>query len=182
MDAETKLVPLYRVGKRDGELARSFMHDLAVRIVTRFQLSTDSFSPYFDAVDQTWGADIDYAQVHKEYAEMNGEKRYNPGKIIRVTLKPLLGNPERKHISTSYIERQNLTIRMQMGRFTRLTNAFSKKLENLEAAVALHFFHYNFMRLHQTLKVTPAMEAGVSRHLWTWEDFFGMRRMTNEAT
>jgi IS1 family transposase len=171
MDAETKLVCAFAVGKRNYKMAHSFIKELQYRITTRFQLTTDSFSPYFNAVDTVFGEDIDYAQVHKEYAEEpRAEKRYSPANIIRVTIKPLIGMPKRNHISTSYIERQNLTMRMQMRRFTRLTNAFSKKLHNLECAVALHFFHYNFMRIHQTLRVTPAMEAKVTNRLWDWSD------------
>ena len=171
MDAETKLVPAYRVGKRTMETTRSFIKDLQYRIITHFQLSTDSFKPYFNVVDETFGTDIDYGQIHKEYAEdSKGEKRYSPANIIRVTISSLIGEPIKKHISTSYIERQNLTMRMNMRRFTRLTNAFSKKLRNLECAVALHFYHYNFMRIHQTLRVTPAMQANITHRLWTWED------------
>ena len=157
MDAETKLVPAFRVGKRTMETTHSFIKDLQYRITSRFQLSTDSFKPYFNAVDTVFGTDIDYGQIHKEYREeTKGEKRYSPAQIIRVIINPLIGSPSIKHISTSYIERQNLTMRMQMRRFTRLTNAFSKKLRNLESAVALHFYHYNFMRIHQSLRVTPA--------------------------
>jgi len=181
LDADTKLVPAFRIGKRTSHMARSFMSDLATRIITRFQLSTDAFHAYENAVDSVFGTDIDYAQIHKEYAETDGERRYSPGKIIRVVLKPISGEPKEKHISTSYVERQNLTIRMQMRRFTRLTNAFSKKLDNLKAALALHFFHYNFMRIHQTLRVTPAMEAGVSKHLWSWEELLGLGNEVREA-
>ena len=174
MDADTKLVPLYMVAKRSGESARSFMYQLADRIDNRFQLSTDAFPPYPDAVERAFGSDVDYAQILKKYQEEAGERRYSPGKIISVTKIPIMGFPLKSRISTSYIERQNLTIRMQMRRFTRLTNAFSKKLDNLKAAVALHFFHYNFMRIHQTLRVTPAMEARITNHIWTWEEFLGL--------
>lgn len=175
IDADTKLVPVHRIGKRTLPMSLSIMKELQARITTRFQLSTDSFSPYFEVVDRVFGTDIDYAQIHKHYAEVpDGEKRYSPANIIRITIKPLIGEPKRKHISTSYVERQNLTMRMQMRRFTRLTNAFSKKLENLNAAVALHFYHYNFMRIHQSLRVTPAMEAGITRHVWTWNDLLGI--------
>jgi len=168
LDAETKLIPLFRIGKRTGELALSFMRDLQARVSTRIQLSTDSFTPYYEAVEAVWGTEIDYAQIHKNYREeRTGEKRYSPPCIVSITLRPLIGEPKRNHISTSYVERQNLTMRMQMRRFTRLTNAFSKKLENLRAALALHFFHYNFMRIHQSLRVTPAMQAGISRNIWT---------------
>ncbi len=182
LDAESKLVPAFRVGKRTGRLAASFMMELSTRIMTRFQLSTDSFSGYADAVDRVFGSEIDYAQVHKQYGEEpHGEKRYSPSNLIRITLRSLSGYPERKHISTSYVERQNLTMRMNMRRFTRLTNAFSKKLKNLESAVALHFFHYNFMRIHQTLRITPAMQAGISKHLWTWEEFLGWGNHQRQA-
>ena len=168
LGADTKLVPIFRVGKRTSKLARSFLMELATRIPTKFQLSTDSWYAYFDAV---FGTDIDYAQIHKQYAESpEGEKRYSPAHIIRVVINPLIGSPKKKHISTGYVERQNLTICMQMRRFTRLTNAFSKKLQNFTAALALHFFQNNFMRIHQTLRVTPAMEAGITRHLWEWEE------------
>lgn len=182
IDAETKLVPAYRVGKRTGRLATSFLMEVATRIMTRFQLSTDAFAPYREAVDRVFGEDIHYAQIHKHYGEEpGGEKRYSPANIIRVTKEILLGEPNPKHVSTSYVERQNLTMRMQMRRFTRLTNAFSKKYEYLDAAISLHFFHYNFMRLHQTLRVTPAMEAGISKHLWTWGEFLGFGKQQKEV-
>jgi len=170
MDADTKLVLCYRVGKRTAKLAESFINELSARVPVRFQLSTDAFVAYENAVDNAFGADIDYGQIHKEYEEMSGEKRYSPGRIIRVTKKAISGRPKFKLISTSYIERQNLTMRMQSRRFTRLTNAFSKKLCNLEAAVDLHFFYYNFVKIHKTLRVTPAMEARVTNRLWLWED------------
>lgn len=176
MDADTKLVPVFRVGKRTGRLAASFMMELATRVMTKFQLSTDAFAGYTEAVDRVFGIDIDYGQIHKQYSAeptKDSEHRYSPSNIIRVTKKTILGVPVRRDISTSYVERQNLTMRMQMRRFTRLTNAFSKKYEYLDAAISLHFFHYNFMRIHQTLRVTPAMEAGISKHLWTWEEFLG---------
>ena len=182
LDADTKLVPAYRIGKRTGRLAASFMMELATRIMTRFQLSTDSFPGYPQAVDRVFGSEIDYGQVHKQYGEeTRGEKRYSPAQIVSVTKRVLLGEPIRKNISTSYVERQNLTMRMQMRRFTRLTNAFSKKLEYLEAAIALHFFHYNFMRIHQTLRITPAMEAGIAKSFWTWEEFLRWNYDQREA-
>ena len=171
VDAQTKLVPCYRVSKRDGRTAASFMMELSVRVPSRFQLSTDSFAAYENAVDRVFGADIDYAQIHKEYgAPVDGQKRYSPAHIIRVTKKAISGEPRTKHICTSHVERQNLTVRMQSRRFTRLTNAFSKKVCNLEAAVDLHFFMYNFLRIHKTLRVTPAMEAKVTNRLWSWKD------------
>ncbi|HTR81760.1 MAG TPA: IS1 family transposase [Bacteroidota bacterium] len=171
MDSETKLVPTFLIGKRNYGNSLAIMRELQYRITNKFQLTTDSFAPYFNAVDSVFGEDVDYGQIHKEYREdSKGERRYSPAQIVRVIINPLIGQPKRKHISTSYIERQNLTIRMQMRRFTRLTNAFSKKLDNLKAAVALHFFHYNFMRIHSSLRVTPAMEAGVTNRVWTWAD------------
>ncbi|HTY10507.1 MAG TPA: IS1 family transposase [Bacteroidota bacterium] len=171
MDAETKLVPAFLVGKRNQINCVALMKELQYRISTRFQLSTDSFAPYFNAVDSVFGTDVDYGQIHKEYREDNkGERRYSPAQIVRVIINPLIGNPDRKHISTSKIERQNLTMRMGMRRLTRLTNAFSKKLENLKAATALHFYFYNFMRIHQSLRVTPAMEAKITNRIWGWDD------------
>ena len=174
MDSETKLVPSFIVGKRSQENALSLLKDLQYRIPNRFQLSTDSFAPYYPAVDSVFGEDIDYGQIQKQYAQdQAGYKRYSPADIVRVIIRPLIGKPRRKRISTSHIERQNLTMRMQMRRFTRLTNAFSKKLENHKAAVALHFFHYNFMRIHSSLRVTPAMEARITNRVWSWEDLMG---------
>ncbi len=174
MDAETKLVTNYLVGKRTYENTISFMRDLNTRIITRFQLTSDSFQPYLGAVKRTFGNEIDYAQIHKVYNEdENSEKRYSPATIKKINIIPLIGEPVLKHISTSYIERQNLTMRMNMRRFTRLTNAFSKKLENLKYAVALHFFYYNFIRTHKTLRATPAMKAGIANTFWTWEQFLG---------
>lgn len=172
MDEETKLVPVYMVGKRDGHTTLSFVRELATRVTSRFQLSTDSFKPYFNAVDSTFGIDVDYAMLHKSYAETegNGEKRYSPARIISIEKIPMIGSPKRSKICTSHIERQNLTMRMQMRRFTRLTNAFSKSLKHHEAAVALHFFMYNFVRIHKTLRVTPAMEAKVTNRLWDFAD------------
>ncbi len=147
------------------------MMELSIRVPGRIQLSTDAFAGYNEAVDRVWGSDIDYAQIHKDYREeMKAEKRYSPAQIIRVTKKPIIGEPKNQHISTSYVERQNLTVRMNNRRFTRLTNAFSKKVQNLEAAVHVHFFWYNFMRLHQSLRVTPAMEARITNRLWDWQD------------
>ena len=182
LDADTKLVPVYRVGKRTGKLTRSFLMELSVRVPGRFQLFTDSFRPYFETVDWIWGQDIDYAQIHKDYADSpEPQKRYSPSRIIRVTKQIMLGYPNSKDISTSYVERQNLTVRMQIRRFTRLTNAFSKKLRNLEAAVDLHFFWYNWLRIHQTLRVTPAMEAGITNRLWTWWDLLSWGEEANAA-
>ena len=182
MDAETKLIPTFLIGKRNQINSVSIMKELQYRITNRFQLTTDSFAPYFNAVDTVFGEDVDYGQIHKEYREDNkGEKRYSPAQIVRVIISPLIGQPQKKHISTSYIERQNLTIRMQMRRFTRLTNAYSKKLANLKAAVALHFFHYNFMRIHSSLRVTPAMEARITNRVWEWTDLLSYGQIKQAA-
>ncbi len=171
LDADSKLVPSYYVGKRDTLQTYFFMKDLASRVNIRFQLSTDSFLPYLNVVNSVFGKNIDYAQVNKIYHEdYANEKRYSPAQIVGIDIKPLLGNPDIDTISTSYVERQNLNMRMNMRRFTRLTNAFSKKIENLQAAVSLYFFYYNFIRIHGTTKTTPAMEAGISNHAWGWND------------
>jgi len=149
------------------------MKDLKQRVSNRFQLTTDSFNGYSYAVETVLRYKADYAQLHKVYDEtIEGEKRYSPARIIRVVAKPIIGNPKPEKISTSYAERQNLIMRMQMKRFTRLTNAFSKKLYNLQCAVDLHFFYYNFMRVYQTLRVTPAMEAKITHTIWNWENLF----------
>lgn len=182
MDSDTKLVVSSFVGKRNLENAVKIIKDLQFRINNRFQLSTDSFSAYNEAVDRIFGEDIDYGQVHKNYAEeFRMEKRYSPAKIVSTSLRIILGEPLKKRISTSHVERQNLTMRMNMRRLTRLTNAFSKKLDNHKYAIALHFFHYNFMRIHQTLRVTPAMQAGVSHHIWGWSEFLIMRKICQKA-
>jgi len=173
IDAETKLATSYMVGKRDGRTAYSFMQSLSKRITGRFQLTTDAFKGYLDAVNFTFGTEVDYAQLKKLYnGNGNGHIRegYSPCDITGTVPMPINGKPKSESISTSYVERQNLTMRMGMRRFTRLTNGFSKKLKNLKCALALHFFYYNFMRIHQTLRVTPAMESGITDRLWTWDD------------
>ncbi len=171
MDADTKLIPSYLVGKRNSENALQLMCDLQFRVNNRFQLTTDGFRPYLDAVDKTFGRHIDYSQLVKIYSgDEPTRERYSPSDIKGVYPTPIMGNPNLSRVSTSYIERQNLTMRMQIRRLTRLTNAFSKKLGNLKAAVALHFAHYNFMRVHSSLRVTPAMEAGLTYHIWSWEE------------
>ncbi len=167
LDAETKLVPSFMVGKRDVLVAQSFMLDLERRLANRVQLTTDGFRPYLVAVEKAFGADVDFAQLVKLYgAEVVGEARYSPPRITQVTAVPISGNPDANLISTSYVERQNLTLRMQIRRFTRLTNAFSKRLPNLKNALALHFAHYNFVRVHSTLKVAPAVAAGLETYTW----------------
>ncbi len=171
IDPDTKLIPTYRVGKRTKPHAVAFMADLSERLVNRVQISSDALSSYVDAVEQAFGADVDYGQAVKFYeAEPVGPGRYSPPKVIRQERTAIAGTPDPEHISTSINERQNLTIRMSMRRFTRLTNGFSKKVENHRAAVALHFAHYNLVRLHKTLRTTPAMAAGVSPRLWSLTD------------
>jgi IS1 family transposase len=171
LDADTKLVPAYRVGKRDLPNATAFLNDLAGRLNGRIQLSSDGLDAYEEASEDAFGADVDYAQVVKLFeSEPVGPGRYSPPKVVGAMKKVVQGGPDEDHISTSFVERQNLTMRMQMRRFTRLTNAFSKSVENLRAAVALHFAHYNFVRVHGTLRVTPAMAAGVSGRLWSIGD------------
>lgn len=171
IDADTKLVPVHRIGKRDLPTAVAFMDDLAGRLTNRVQLSSDALKAYVDATEQAFGADVDYGQIVKAYeAEPIGPGRYSPPHVTGAVRTPIAGRPDPDHISTSFVERQNLTMRMSMRRFTRLTNAFSKKVENLHAAVALHFAHYNFVRVHRTLRVTPAMAAGVNDQLWSLED------------
>src|SRR4051812_36597187 len=171
LDPDTKLIPSHRVGKRDGENAVAFMTDLSERLANRVQISSDALAAYADAVERAFGADVDYGQELKYYdAEPIGPGRYSPPKVVERQRLVIAGNPDQAHILTSLVERQNLTMRMSMRRFTRLTNAFSKKVENLRAAVALHFAHYNFVRVHKSLRVSPAMAAGVSAHLWSIEE------------
>ena len=175
--ADTKLVPSWLVGRRDTEDATAFIADLAGRLASRVQLTTDGHRPYLSAVEAAFGSDIDYAMLVKLYGSPTGagdERRYSPAVCTGTDKRPITGNPDRAAVSTSYVERQNLTIRMGMRRFTRLTNGFSKKVENLAAAVSLHFMHYNFARPHMTLTkarngypTTPAMAAGVTDHVWT---------------
>jgi IS1 family transposase len=169
IDADTKLVPCWLVGKRDAGYAFQFISDLSYRLANRIQLTTDGHRAYMAAVDDVFGLDVDYAMLVKLYGDSGAEgpeKRYSPGAVIHARKEAMIGNPDINHVSTSFVERQNLTMRMSNRRFTRLTNAFSKKLDNLKHSVALHFMHYNFCRIHKSLRVTPAMEAGVSSHVW----------------
>ncbi|MEW5772788.1 MAG: IS1 family transposase [Thermodesulfobacteriota bacterium] len=171
--ADTKLAVSWLVGDRSADTAAIFIEDLASRLSNRVQLTTDGHNAYLTAVESTFGGSfaIDYAMLQKIYGpEPDGQKRYSPAQCIGAEAKIIAGNPDPKHISTSFVERQNLTMRMQMRRFTRLTNAFSKKVENLAHAVSLHFMFYNFARVHRSLRVTPAMEAGVADHVWTLEE------------
>ena len=175
IDAETKLIPCWYVGNRDAGAAYHFMRDLAGRLANRVQLTTDAHQPYLKAVEDAFGADIDYAQLVKIYgspetSQYNAQVRYSPAVCMGARKAKIMGKPAYAHVSTSICERQNLNMRMGMRRFTRLTNAFSKKVENHEHAIALHFMYYNFCRIHQSLRVTPAMEAQVTDHVWTIED------------
>jgi IS1 family transposase len=183
IDADTKLIISYLVGGRDAEWACQFMEDLASRVSGRIQLTTDGHRVYAEAVEQAFGADIDYAMLVKLYgaAPDTPETRYSPATCIGCRTGVLAGNPDSKHISTSFVERQNLTMRMSMRRFTRLTNAFSKKLENLRHAVAIHYMHYNFCRVHKSLRVTPAMEAGLTDHIWTLDELVSLLERKENA-
>lgn len=170
IDAETKLIPCYAVGKRTKATTETLIGDLSERLANRVQITTDGFRFYVNAIENSFGSDVDFAQLVKlygDYGQHDSATKYSPSQILEVISKIMQGNPDESKISTSYIERQNLTIRMMMRRFTRLTNAFSKKAENLKAAVALHFAFYNFCRVHQTLRVTPCMEHGITDHVWT---------------
>jgi IS1 family transposase len=176
IDADTKLVPCWFVGTRDGGAAYHFMHDLAGRLASRVQLTTDGHKAYLNAVEDAFGAEIDYAMLVKIYGNVSegGEVRYSPAVCMGARKANITGKPDYKHISTSFAERQNLSMRMGMRRFTRLTNGFSKKVENHEHALAIYFMHYNFCRIHQSIRVTPAMEAGVSQHVWSLEEMVGL--------
>jgi len=184
IDADTKLVPSWQIGRRDAGYAFRFMRDLQSRLADRVQLTTDGHQVYLQVVEDVFGADIDYAMLVKLYgAEPESEKRYSPAKCIAAEPHVIQGKPDPSKISTSYVERQNLTMRMSMRRFTRLTNGFSKKIENLEYAVALHFMYYNFARPHKTLANpyprTPSMAAGISDHIWSIEEIVKLSREIN---
>jgi IS1 family transposase len=169
IDADTKLIISYMLGDRGAGTAQAFMRDVASRITNRIQLTTDGHRVYAEAVEDAFGSEIDYAMLVKIYGASNDspESRYSPATCIGCRTGVLSGNPDPKHISTSFVERQNLSMRMGMRRFTRLTNGFSKKIENHGHQIALYFFHYNFCRVHSSLRVTPAMEAGLTNHVWT---------------
>lgn len=168
MDADTKLIAAWAVGGRDAGTAYGFIQDLANRLANRVQLTTDGHRAYLSAVEDALGSNVDYAMLVKLYgSDSESDTRYSPAECIGCREVIISGRPDPKHISTSFIERQNLTMRMGMRRFTRLTNAFSKKLENHIASIAIHYMHYNYVRVHQSLRVTPAMEAGVSDHVWS---------------
>jgi len=170
IDAETKLVPSFMVGDRNAYTAKKFIDDLASRLANRVQLTTDGYKVYLDAIENAFGCEIDYAMLIKVYESSQEETRYSPAKCNGADKRKVTGKPDPKNISTSYVERQNLTMRMGIRRFTRLTNAFSKKIQNHIAHLALHYMYYNFCRIHKTLRVTPAMEAKVTDHVWSIEE------------
>lgn len=173
IDADTKLVASWLIGERSAPYARVFVDDLASRIANRIQLSSDGHKAYLQAVESAFGGEIDYAMIHKLYGSPQGEgneRRYSPTECVGTIRGTVSGDPDGKHVSTSFVERQNLTMRMSMRRFTRLTNGFSKKVENHACAVGLHYMYYNFGRIHKSLRVTPAMQAGISDHIWSLEE------------
>lgn len=172
IDADTKLIPSWHVGLRDANAAYAFIHDLKGRLANRVQLTSDGHRPYLNAVEDAFGADIDFSMLIKLYGRETGkgEVRYSPPVCIGARRRKIIGNPDRNLISTSFVERQNLTLRMTNRRFTRLTNAFSKKIENHKHMMAIYAMNYNFCRIHQTLRVTPAMESGIANHVWTIEE------------
>jgi IS1 family transposase len=175
IEADTKLLISWLVGGRDGGYAMAFVDDLRSRLANRVQLTSDGHRAYLEAVEGAFGADVDYAQIVKLYgAAPEGERRYSPAECIGIKKTPIEGNPDMKHVSTSYVERHNLTMRMQMRRFTRLTNAFSKKFENHMHMVALYTVWYNFVKMHKSLKMTPALAADVTDRLWSMEDIAEM--------
>jgi IS1 family transposase len=176
IDSDTKLVPSFKVGKRDAGTANAFVSDVASRLRNRVQLSSDALKAYVEAVEVAFGCEVDYAQIIKTYVSDDSqipERKYSPAEIVITEKRPIIGRPDMDLASTSYIERLNGTTRLHMRRLTRLTYAFSKKLENFEAAVALHFAYYNFVKRHITLRMTPAMTAGIERDFWTVENLIG---------
>ena len=176
LDADSKLIVSWLVGGRDSEYALAFMDDLRSSLANRVQLTSDGHKAYLEAVEGAFGGDIDYAMLVKLYgtAPESARGRYSPAECIGARKERIEGSPDPKHVSTSYVERQNLTMRMHMRRFTRLTNGFSKKIENHEAAVALHMMYYNFVRIHGKLRVTPAMAAGVADRIWEISDIVAL--------
>jgi IS1 family transposase len=183
LDADSKLIVSWLIGGRDAGFADMFMKDVSHRLANRVQMTTDGLKVYLTAVADNFGTNIDYAMLVKIYGPTGTAeaRRYSPPECIGCETKRVCGTPDEDHISTSFAERQNLTMRMKMRRFTRLTNGFSKKFENHEHAVALNFMHYNFARIHQTLRSTPAMKAGITDHLWSIEEIVGLADMPSPA-
>src|SRR6266849_1002045 len=183
IDAETKLVPCWRLGDRNGGTAFEFVRDLAARLRNRIQLTSDGHRVYLDAVEGAFGSEVDYSMLVKLYGadRQESETRYSPGECIGCRTIPIIGNPDPKHISTSYVERQNWTVRTAMRRYTRLSNGFSRKIENHAAAIALNYFAYNFIKIHRSLRVSPAMAAGVTDHLWDAGDLVGLLEAEERA-
>ncbi|MGH7563848.1 MAG: IS1 family transposase [Gemmatimonadota bacterium] len=183
LDEDTRLIPTYKVGKRDKATTEAFIADLASRLAIRPQISADGFWAYVEAIDRSFGADVDFAQIVKFYeAEPIGPGRYSPPKVVDTEKRIIWGDPDPDRISTSYVERQNLTMRMNMRRLTRLTNGFSKSVISLRAAVALYFGHYNFVRIHRSLRTTPAMAAGATTKLWTIGDLVDSQESSSCAS
>jgi IS1 family transposase len=182
IDADTKLCISYLIGGRDTGWATDFAFDIRGRVIGCPQITKDAHKPYLAAIEMAFGENVDYAVMHKIYgASGEVEGRYSPAKCIGCDMKTIIGEPDYEHVSTSFVERQNLTMRMSMRRFTRLTNGFSKKIENHGHAVALHFMHYNFVRVHKTLRVTPAMEAGLADHVWSLEELVCLMQRDQSA-
>lgn len=183
IDPDSKLIVSYAVGPRSQAMAYDVMRDVASRLANRVQLTTDGLRQYLSAVDYAFGADVDYAILNKVFGDTThkGTTRYSPARFIGATRATVTGSPDPRHISTSHVERQNLTMRMSMRRFTRLTNGFSKKIEMHAHAVALHFMHYNFCKIHQTLRITPAMAAGLSNHVWDLEHLIALLSSADAA-
>jgi IS1 family transposase len=175
IDADSKLIVSWLLGQRGAAWAKVFMEDIASRVASRIQITTDGHRAYAEAIEGVFGMDVDYAMLIKLYGnDGNFDTRYSPGECIGIRTAVLSGSPDPKHVSTSYVERQNLTMRMSMRRFTRLTNAFSKKIENHGHMLAIYYLFYNFCRVHQTLRVSPAMEAGLAHHVWGIEEMVGL--------
>ena len=175
IDAETKLVPCWRLGDRNAGTADDFVRDLAARLSNRIQLTSDGHRVYLDAVESAFGSEVDYAMLVKLYGnDRESETRYSPAECTGCRGIPVIGKPDAKHISTSFVERQNWSVRTAMRRYTRLSNGFSRKIENHAAAIALNYFAYNFIKIHRTLRVTPAMAAGVTDRLWDASDLVGL--------
>jgi len=183
IDAETKLVPCWRLGDRNGGTAFEFVRDLSARLRNRIQLTSDGHRVYLDAVESAFGSDVDYSMLVKLYGadRQESETRYSPAECIGCRTIPIIGNPDPKHISTSYVERQNWSVRTAMRRYTRLSNGFSRKIENHTAAIALNYFAYNFIKIHRTLRVSPAMAAGVTDRLWDAGDLVGLLEAEERA-